>query len=652
MSRLLCSVGLTSLWLALPTLVTAQSLNPSENLVLKGIPPIPTQLVEKVSRYTNFRAAGLSSWHPLRSEMLISTRFGDTPQIHLVKNPLGMRKQLTFATEGIAGGKFEPVKGNYLVFSKDIGGNEFNQLYRYDLSSGETTLLTDGKSKNSGGTWSNKGKLLAYTSTRRTGQDNDFYVVDPTQPHSTKLIAQATGGGWGVADWSPDDRQLLAIEYVSANESYLWSIDLATGQKKLMMPKSQGIKVSYQSAIYSQDGRGLYIVTDQGSEFSRLAYLDLATKKSTFLTSQIKWDVEDVDLSKNGRSLAFTTNEDGAAVLHILDTKTRQLQKIPKLPVGQVSGLQWHPNGRDLGFNLSAGRSTADVYVLNVPTGKLVRWTESETGGINTQKFAEAERIQWPSFDQKKISGFIYRPAAQFQGKRPVIIDIHGGPEAQFRPGFLGRNNYYLNDLGVALIFPNVRGSAGYGKTFLKLDNGFQREDSVKDIGALLDWIARQPDLDKDRILVRGGSYGGYMSLAVATTYSDRIRGAINIVGISNFVSFLERTEGYRRDLRRVEYGDERDPQMRSFLTKISPLNSASKIKKPLFVIHGKNDPRVPLNEAEQIVSTLEKSSTPVWYLMAKDEGHGFGKKKNQDFQFYSTVLFTEKYLLNANEVK
>jgi dipeptidyl aminopeptidase/acylaminoacyl peptidase len=646
MLRLFAPAGLAGLLVLQPALVTAQNLNPSDNLLLKGIPPIPTQLVDKVSRYTNFRAAGISSWHPTRREMLISTRFGDTPQIHLVKNPLGMRKQLTFATEGITGGQFEPIQGNYLVFSKDIGGNEFNQLYRYDLSTGDITLLTDGKSKNSGGTWSTAGKLLAYTSTRRTGQDNDFYVVDPTKPQSTKLITQGTGGGWSVVGWSPDDRQLLVSEYISANESYIWSIDLATGQKRLITPKGNPEQVAYPDAIFSKDGRGLYVVTDQDSEFTRLAYLDLATRKHIFLTSQIKWDVEEIDLSKNGRSLAFTTNEDGAAVLHVLDTKTRQLHKLPKLPVGQISGLHWHANGRDLGFTLSSGRSTPDVYVLNVPTGQTERWTESETGGVNTQKFAEAEKIRWPSFDKKNISGFIYRPPAKFTGKRPVIIDIHGGPEAQFRPGFLGRNNYYLNNLGVALIFPNVRGSAGYGKTFLKLDNGFKREDAVKDIGALLDWIAQQPDLDKDRILVRGGSYGGYMSLAIATTYSDRIRAAIDVVGISNFVSFLERTEGYRRDLRRVEYGDERDPQMRAFLTQISPLNSASKIKKPLFVVHGKNDPRVPVNEAEQIVKTLEKSSTPVWYLMAKDEGHGFGKKKNQDFQFYSTVLFTQQYLL------
>ena len=255
--------------------------------------------------------------------------------------------------------------------------------------------------------------------------------------------------------------------------------------------------------------------------------------------------------------------------------------------------------------------------------------------------------VRWKSFDGRTISGFLYRPPAKFTGKRPVIINIHGGPESQFRPSFLGRYNYYLNELGVAVLFPNVRGSTGYGKTFTKLDNGFRREDSVKDIGALLDWIATQPELDTDKILVTGGSYGGYMSLAVATKYSDKIKAAIDIVGISNFVTFLENTEGYRRDLRRVEYGDERDAKMREFLQKISPTNNADNIKVPLFVIHGKNDPRVPLIEAEQIVKTVRKNEVPVWYLMAKDEGHGFSKKKNIDFQFYSTVMFIKEFLIN-----
>lgn len=629
-------------------MVAAQTsvITPNENLVLEGIPPIPATLAEKVNRYTNFRSAGLSSWHPVRREMLISTRFADTPQVHLLKFPLGSRQQMTFFPERVGGGSFQPTQGDYFIFSKDIGGNEFNQNYRYDLATGDITLLTDGKSKNSRGIWSNDGDRMIYTSTRRTGKDNDFYIIDPKNTQSDRLLAQVEGGGWMPLDWSPDDRQMLAMEYVSVNESYLWLVDTNSGEKKLITPKEGTDKVSYGGGLFSKDGKGLYVITDRDSEFSRLAYVNLATFKHTYLTNHIPWDVEDFDLTEDGKYLAFVTNEDGASILHLLETTTKQEKPLPKLPVGQVYGITWHRNNEDLGFTLVSARFTADVYSVNIRTNKVERWTESETGGLNTANFSDAELVRWQSFDGRTISGFLYRPPAKFPGKRPVIIDIHGGPEGQSRPSFLGRYNYYLNELGVALLFPNVRGSTGYGKTFMTLDNAYKREDSVRDIGALLDWIATQPDLDKDRILVSGGSYGGYMSLAVATKYSDRIRAAIDIVGISNFVTFLENTESYRRDLRRVEYGDERDPKMREFLLKISPVNNASNIKKPLFVIHGQNDPRVPLREAEQIVETVRKNNVPVWYLMAKDEGHGFSKKKNIDFQFYATVMFVKEYLL------
>ncbi|WP_300631261.1 S9 family peptidase [Mastigocoleus sp. MO_188.B34] len=630
-------------------MVSAQqpTITPGDNLVVEGLPQIPVSLVDTVERYTQFRSASIASWHPTKRQMLISTRFGDTRQVHLVEFPLAARKQLTFFSERVGGATFQPTKGDYFVFSKDIGGNEFNQNFRYDFATGDIKLLTDGKSKNSRGVWSNSGDRMIYSSTRRTGKDRDLYIIQPQNPESDKLLAEVDGGGWFGLNWSPDDSQFLVLEYVSINESYLWLFDTRTGDKRLITPKKEGKeKVAYNGGIFAKDGKGLYVITDRDSEFSRLAYLDLTTFEHTYLTSDIPWNVEDFDLSEDGKNLAFVTNEDGTGVLHILDTATKKEKPLPELPVGQIYGVRWHRNNQDLGFTLVSARSTADVYSLNIISNKVERWTESETGGLNTKNFPEAELVRWKSFDGKIISGFLYRPPSNFKGKRPVIINIHGGPEGQFRPTFLGRLNYYLNELGVAILFPNVRGSAGYGKTFLKLDNDYKREDSVKDIGALLDWIGTQPNLDKSRILVTGGSYGGYMSLAVATKYSNKIRAAIDIVGISNFVTFLENTESYRRDLRRVEYGDERDPKMREFLLNISPVNNADKITVPLFVIHGKNDPRVPLKEAEQIVATVKKNDVPVWYLMAKDEGHGFSKKKNVDFQFYSTVMFVKRFLL------
>ena len=317
------------------------------------------------------------------------------------------------------------------------------------------------------------------------------------------------------------------------------------------------------------------------------------------------------------------------------------------VPLGVLGGLKWHKNGQDVAFTLTSARSPSDVYSLNAETGCIDRWTHSETGGLNADTFAEPALVRWDSFDGRSISGFLVRPnAAQFPGPRPVMVVIHGGPEGQARPGFLGQSNFYVNELGVALLYPNVRGSDGYGKTFLDLDNGFRREDSYKDIGALLDWIAAQPDLDAGRVLVSGGSYGGHMTLAVSYLYADRIACAVDIVGMSNLVTFLENTESYRRDLRRVEYGDERDPEMRAFLTRIAPLTNAAQIRKPLFVIQGKNDPRVPASEALQMTEIVRQNGIPVWFLMADDEGHGFAKKKNIEFQFFATVQFVQEFLL------
>jgi dipeptidyl aminopeptidase/acylaminoacyl peptidase len=307
--------------------------------------------------------------------------------------------------------------------------------------------------------------------------------------------------------------------------------------------------------------------------------------------------------------------------------------------------MRWHRDGNELGFSLTNARDPGDCYSLEVNTGKLERWTSSETA-VKTEEFPQAELVTWKTFDGKMISGFLYKPAAKFTGRRPVMVMIHGGPEGQSQPNFLGRYNYLLNEMGIALIYPNVRGSTGYGKTFSLLDNGFKREDTYKDIDALFDWIATRADLDADRIAVMGGSYGGHMTLAVSTFYSGRIRCSVDIVGMSNLVTFLEHTEAYRRDLRRVEYGDERDPKMREFLERIAPMNNIEKIKKPLLVIAGKNDPRVPVSESQQIADALKKQGTPVWLMIAKDEGHGYRKKPNQDFQFYATVEFLQQYLL------
>ena len=627
---------------------STDTLVPPENLVPDGMPPIPRSLVDQVRPYTEYRSAGLADWHPSRREMLIATRFASTPQIHRVSMPLGARSQLTFFDEPVGFASYQPRTGAYFLFTRDVGGNEFGQIYRYDFATRRSVQLTPGgRSQNGGIRWSHTGDRIAYGSTRRNGADRDLYIMNPADSASDRLVLEVQGGGWEVDDWSPDDGRLIATEGLSVNRSRLWLVNLADGARREIVPLGASDTVAYGGARFSADGRSLYVTTDQDSEFLRLARLDLTSRRLTVLTPRIEHDVVAFEPSDDGRTIAFVVNQDGRFALYLLDTATGRSRRVSGVPLGIIGGLHWHHTRNLLGFTLSTIRSPGDVYVLDPARQILTRWTESETGGLDTSTLPEPELIRWTSFDGREITGFYYRPPAKFTGKRPLIVDIHGGPEGQALPGFQGRQTYFLTELGVAIIEPNVRGSTGYGKSFTKLDNGMRRLDSVRDIGALLDWIARQPDLDAERVMVTGGSYGGYMTLAVATMYDKRIRSSLDVVGISNFITFLTNTESYRRDLRRVEYGDERDPAMRAFFEKIAPVNQTDSITKPLFVVQGANDPRVPRTESEQMVKQVRDRGKPVWYLLAKDEGHGFRKKANVDYLFYSTVEFVRRTLFD-----
>ena len=637
---------LHSTLLTFAALVTTAAGQVPENLVAEGIPTVPPELKVSVSRYLEFRSANFQSWHPTRREMLISTRFADSAQIFLVRQPLGQRKQLTFQSEPVAGAVFQPKTGECFVFSQDAGGGEFYQLYRYDLNDGRITLLTDGKSRNTGASWSKDGRSLAYTTTRRNGRDNDIHLMGPRDPKSDRRVLEVTGSGWSVLDWSEDGRQLLLGEYISINEGHLHLLDLPSGRARLLTPKT-GEKVAYGHAEFSRDGKSIFLTSDNDSEFKRLARMEVANGKITPLTAKIPWDIETFELSHDGALIAFVANEAGSSTLHFLDAKSGKERRAPKLPAGVIGSIGWHDNDRDLAITFNSAQSPSDVYVVDARNLDVVRWTESEIGGLNPEAFVEPDLVRFKSFDGLGISAFVYRPdSKKFPGPRPVIINIHGGPEGQSQPIFQARNNYFLNELGIAVIYPNVRGSAGYGKTFLTLDNGFKREDSVRDIGAVLDWIATQPGLNADRVAVMGGSYGGYMVLASMIHHGARLRAGVDIVGISNFLTFLKNTQDYRRDLRRVEYGDEREPAMAEFLQRISPTANVGKLRKPLFVVQGRNDPRVPVTEAEQTVKAVRDQGGQVWYLMAKDEGHGFRKKPNADYQFLATILFLLQHLL------
>ena len=613
------------------------------NLKADGLPAISSTVYAEMARYNESRSAPLVDWHPTRREILIATRFGDVVQLHSVAMPGGDRRQLTFFPDRVSGGRYNPPSGDEIVFSKDIGGGEFYQLYLLNLRSGKIALLTDGKSRNGSLHWSQDGKLIAYTSTRRNGRDSDIWIENPHDPAAARMLLEVGQSGWSIDDWSRDGSRMLVEREVSAVVSELYLLDVATGQKTPLGPPSPDS--GWFDARFSADGRGAYLISNAGSDFNHLEYLNFASRQAALVGPKLDWDIEAVEVSPDGDHVAYIANEDGYSKLHLL-YKGAEVEGLPHIDKGVITAIRWRPTGHELGFSLASARTPGDAYSINLETAQLERWTFSETGGLEAAQFSEPQLIHWNSFDGRSISGFLYPAASRFSGPRPVIIDIHGGPEGQFRPAYIGVRNYYLNELGISIIFPNVRGSSGYGKTFLNLDNGFKREDSVKDIGALLDWIKTQPNLDAGRVMVTGGSYGGYMTLSSMTHYSERIRCAVEEVGISNFRTFLEHTEAYRRDLRRVEYGDERNPKMHDFFETISPLNNAAKITKPMFIVAGLNDPRVNYTEGQQMTAALRANRVPVWYLLADDEGHGFAKKKNRDFLNAATVEFVQKYLL------
>jgi dipeptidyl aminopeptidase/acylaminoacyl peptidase len=621
------------------------------NLVIEDIPEIPERITDRMFQYQNTRSAAIADWIPGGEGMLIGTRFAETWQLHHVATPGGARQQITFFPEPVRGGDFSPnPEDNRFIFAMDEGGGEFYQLYLFDFDTRESTLLTDGKSRNGGEVWSNKGDRFVFYSTRRNDTDWDLYLADPDHPASAELVL-SEGGLWFAEDWSPQDDRLLVGRYVSANESYLHILDLASRELTPINPSEE--KIAYGSGLFAKDGSGIYLTSDQGSEFKQLRFYDFQSKQMTILSEAIPWDIETLELSGDGSTLAFTANEDGVGSLYLMNTATGDLKTVTNMPIGQIYGLRFHPDNHRLAIVLNTAQTPGDVFVLDVSDMQLYRWTTSEVGGLDTDKFIEPQLIHYPTFDQvegkpREIPAFVYKPRGE--GPHPVLIQIHGGPESQFIPYFSATFQYYLNEMGIAVIAPNVRGSSGYGKSYLLLDNAMKREDSVKDIGALLDWIATQPDLDKDRVAVMGGSYGGYMVLASLIHYPARLAAGIDVVGISNFVTFLENTQDYRRDLRRVEYGDERNEEMRKFLESISPTNNAGKIEDPLFIAQGQNDPRVPASEAEQMVQAIREKGHPVWYLLATDEGHGFAKKTNRDYFTNAVVLFLEKFLLGKEE--
>lgn len=650
---LICSFGLVVLPVAgTADVITTETNN--GNLVMQDIPEIPASIVTSLNRYQNVRSASFLDWTVDGSGIFVATRFGDVRQIHHVGHPGGARQQLTFFDEPIGGVQRQP-GGSAMVFTMDAGGSEFSQIFFLDPgSSDDAVMLTDGDSRNGAVVWDRVGEKIAYQSTRRNGASNDVWLMEVSNPETARMVLESPDGTyWSSSDFSNDNSKLLVLNYVGNADSRIHLLDIESGELRLLAGSAEEPSSNFPVA-FDSEGKGFWFITDVRGDYRQLAWQSLVEGSApVIVTADIPWNIEGAEFSHDRTRGVFSANVDGMSKIYLLDLHSREYTPVSVIPTGLAGGMTFSPDDNSLGVTLNTSKSPSDSFVLGLGKGaleygELVRWTYSEVGGLDTENFIEPELIHYATFDSEEggpeqIPAWVYKPEGE--GPFPVIITIHGGPEGQARPSFSSTYQMWVDKLDAAVIRPNVRGSAGYGKHYMSLDNGFKREDSVKDIGALLDWIATRSDLDQERIIVHGGSYGGYMVLASAVHFSDRLKGAVDVVGISNFVTFLENTQDYRRDLRRAEYGDERVPAMREHLQNISPLNHVDQIKIPMLVVQGQNDPRVPVTEAIQVVDALRAQGQPVWYMNALNEGHGYRKKENSDVYQQAVVMFMQKYL-------
>ncbi len=652
-----------------PTAVTNEAatvLAPPAAIRSEGVPPLSAAVLAPIQRYSQVLGHSVADWHPTQREMLVVHRLpgSSTAQLFRLRHPQAALEPLTDGTDPVTNGHWEPRLGRFIVFARGTGGDEVYQLFHLDPATRATTQITPSGQRHAFGAWLPSRGHVLYTSVpidrtaeagTRTTVNTTVSIVDPLDPTQRRVVAELPGGGWFGAEVSPDETRVAITRYVSAAHSELWLLRLSDGQRQRLLPApGETLMASHFAAGWSPDGQSIFLVSDRASEFRELMRLDLNTPGTAGLkrlSAHIPWDVATSDnMATGGGILAVTANVDGRDELRLIDGNVggeRPLAAAAALPSASVASVRAHTGSGELALVLSGARAPAQIWTVDPRTGALQAWTQPVVpAGLDLSDLPNPEVVRWKSFDGRTVSGILYLPPARFAGRRPVYMSMHGGPEAQSKLGWKGRLNYLTQELGVAVLEPNVRGSSGYGKTFLSLDNGRLREDAVKDMGSAIDWVGTHPRLDARRVVVAGGSYGGYMALAASVRLADRIAGAVSTVGISNFVTFLERTESYRRDLRRVEYGDERDPGMRAFLESISPLNLTDQISKPLLVVQGQNDPRVPWTESEQIVRKLQASKRPVWYLLADNEGHGFARRENADFYFATLVEFLRKTVL------
>ncbi len=579
------------------------------------------------ARYLKIRAAYGATWSPDGRRIAFLTDITGVPQAWEVPVGGGWPEQLTFHDERVSGVRYSP-KENRLIFSMDVSGNERSQLFL--LENGEERDLTEAPDAiHYFGGFSPDGERIAYTATRRNGTDFDVFVQELSgEPE----MVWKTGGYHTIADWAPDGSFLVVSRHYSNLNNDLYKLDLISGEATLLTPHEGDARFS--GARVTPDGESVFLATDRDGDFVRLGRLDLSTLKIAYLTPD-DWDVEEVELSENGRWLLASRNVEGYSDFMLFNGRGRRVPE-PEMPEGILGGFSFSPDGNRLAFTLTGPDRNPDIWIVDLPDGEPCRLTRSSTAGIPPRTFRRPKVVRYSSFDGLEIPALFYEPDTE---NAPVVVNVHGGPESQSRPLFAPVTQYLLHQ-GYAVFTPNVRGSTGYGKTYTHLDDVYLRMDSVKDLAHAAHWLREQ---GHERIAVMGGSYGGFMVLAVLTEYPELWTAGVDIVGIANLVTFLENTGSYRRALREPEYGSlERD---REFLESISPIHKAERIRAPLMVIHGKNDPRVPVGEAEQIVEKVRKNGGAVEYLLYEDEGHGLAKLKNRLDAYPKIAAFLDKHL-------
>ncbi|WP_222916714.1 S9 family peptidase [Natrinema sp. SYSU A 869] len=610
-----------------------------------------------IERYLNIRSAYGASFGPDGERLSFLMDTTGTPQIWTLEEPHGWPEQRTFYDERVTFASWSPERPE-LIFGMDEGGNERAQLFRLDAETGQIENLTAmPDAKHRWGGWSHDGERFAFTSNRRDESVFDVYVQGRDETGDAAQLVYEGDGWLSLSGWSPDDSRLLVSQAYSNFDQDLYVLDLESDERELEHLTPHEGDVRYQSASWAPDGEGIYLVTDEGkADTLYLAYLDLESSDLETVIDGDGWNVDGIALDDETGRFVCSRNVEGYTDLTVGEfnaDKPTAFETFPEpdLPGGISGGVSFDPDAEQFALSTAGDTVNTNVFVVDLETGAAEQWTSAPTAGIPHESFDDSDLVAIESFDGLEIPGFLTLPDTYEAGNGtdaaegddvPVIVDIHGGPEGQRRPSFSSVKQYFL-DRGYAYFEPNVRGSSGYGSEYASLDDVENRMDSVADIKACVEWLQDHPAIDPDRITAKGGSYGGFMVLAALTEYPDLWAAGVDVVGIANFVTFLENTGDWRRELREAEYGSLAED--REFLAEISPINNVEQIEAPLFVLHGENDPRVPVGEAKQIAEQAAEQGVPVRKLIFEDEGHGFSKLENRIEAYAEIADFLDEHV-------